>query len=350
VSLAASLSELSVDAKELLMAGASRPFFARPEYVDLMRCLGFVPGAAHLSVAEPWDDRIPVADMPQHPLMLPMHGGVSPARLVAQARLLALLLNVSHYAPSTAQSEVRDAVVELGCGNAALLCAMCPPTAALSCAGTDFATRPIKHAKMHMRHVDLRVAVGAPHIGTGAATAVFSHGVAPYLNEQQLCGHVAEGLRLLRAGGRLVLWMLHISHIGSRVHPSFFEEDGMRLQFCEGLAPLVEHVTVYRRLMTAVYPADFVLEGFYGIRIVRSTIAVNGSTTSSSSRSGSLLPMLHRVTLSDTKTWTTTVDMATAMRKTSKLFGRKRWVVGGEADAWETAALLELKRLQEAQT
>jgi hypothetical protein len=337
-----------------LLGNKLRPSF--PPYVEAMRCMAIMPELVHQQT-ESWDERVPEKKLTISPLFVAMHGGVSPARIVLQARLLAILLNVSHYRPRNitvaelshpVKGALRDVIVELGCGNAGLLMAMCPPIPELSCAGTDFAPRPIKHAAMHLPWIDVRVAIGAPHMGDATATAVFSHGVTPYLSHQQTCAHVGEGLRLLRPRGRLVFWMIHIRDIGTRHHPAFWEEGGRVLQFCPGLARLVKKASVYRQMAAAVYSADFAGMGFYGVRLLR-----NDAPFARNAGSGAALPPLWPPRKAPTpammNNWTAVMASARVSRITNRRAKgsktEKWWLVGGQPGPFETDAMAQINAL-----
>lgn len=272
----------SVDEKAPFLGSATDwtpTYGTRLTYAESMRCLGFVSGVNdHSKYNKPttWDDRIPVSVFESHhPSMIPMHGAVSPGRFAAQGLKMAEYLGVAKYAahlkamlsrrvtveeidamskvlsemPTRDDGKPADVIVELGCGNGGLLFFLCPPIPAVACHGVDFAPRAIAHAQHHIPWVDWRVDIAAPHIPTGTATAVLSHGVILLLNENQACHHVAEMLRLLKAGGRGVVWMAVQKPFVSRTAPTFFAEtlpNGERrlLQFCGDLGTLVSSIRV----------------------------------------------------------------------------------------------------------
>jgi hypothetical protein len=250
------------------------------DYMHAMRCLG--AGPSQLQTTDMWNERLPLAMLKAiFPSLLPMHGGVPPSYLPEQAHQMALLMGMDKYvaglgamlrssvrrpsavqdgmdamasllsAPSSSENSTateegasaavsaafpsqhhqpsikdmpEDIIVELGCGNAGVLFLMCPPVRSLACFGTDFAPRLIEHGRFHMPWIDLRVDIAAPHLPTGSASAVMSHGVLIVLTPDQACGHIGEILRLLKPSGLSVLWALTTKPFRSRMHPSFFHE------------------------------------------------------------------------------------------------------------------------------
>lgn len=181
-----------------------------------------------------------VVDVPlSHPVVAPLHGSVSPARLLLQSAFLARLTGIAGYLDHPSRKNAAEGgrsssdadndlvVVEMGAGNGGLLYGMCPPHERTRCYGTDFAAALVSRGNAALRELEqsrilLRQSCFAGHVATGDAAAVVSHAVMTYLKPDQACRHVAEALRMLRPGGRAVFWMLSRRWLGTRYHPSFF--------------------------------------------------------------------------------------------------------------------------------
>jgi hypothetical protein len=145
----------------------------------------------------------------------------------------ALGIVLSQLGAGVRQAEsMRDVVVELGTGNAAMLFPMCPPVADIVCFGSDFADVPIAHAKKFIPHIFLDV--GRTRAPLGKASAVLSNSVLMVLDGDAACGYVEEGLRLLRPGGVFFLQGAFNLKFVARFSPSFFVE------YMDGRKPMVE--------------------------------------------------------------------------------------------------------------
>jgi SAM-dependent methyltransferase len=185
-------------------------------------------------------------------------------------------------------------IVEFGCGHAALLASMCPPVNGIRCYGSDFSAKLIDVGRKHFPWLQLEPSTKAPSIPNGWANLALSHAVMIYLKPDALCNHVLEGLRILRPGGKLVLWMLWLTPFGAgtRIHPNFFvtgvEWDHVSsagyaantssgghlfLPYCsEGIGELVDRVEIWLADESAsIYAPRLNRGGPYGVVLRRKT-------------------------------------------------------------------------------
>ena len=307
-------------------------------YLEAHRCLGIGHTAAETETT--WSNRLPKSLVSSLiPSMFPIHGGVRPFILVEQARQMALLMGMGRYVagltamldgdlrrPSKVQdgidaqkralgsteealkAEVRnlrpkDVIVELGCGNAGLLFLMCPPVKELACFGTDFALRLIEHGQRHIPWIDLRVDIFAPHLPTGSASGVLSHGTLIVLTPPQACSHMKEVLRLMKPRGLAVIWGNTPKPFRSQFHPSFFHEyengtvaasffdrsqltvnvtSGRFLQFCPALGQYVRSMKFLMRDDHHKGPPLLNLDYEFGVVMERSHVEWKETTAEGS--------------------------------------------------------------------
>jgi SAM-dependent methyltransferase len=239
-----------------------------------------------------------------HPVFAPLHGGVTPQRLVRQGRAIAKLLGINDLVQNLTFDDGSRSVggplriVELGAGNGGLLFTMCPPHPRVRCFGVDFAPALIENGRRALKddHIDLRVGCMAPHVPTGSVNAFISHAVMTYLTADEACRHVGEALRVLRPGARGLFWMLNRKWQGTRYHESFFilpshtvitnsttrlatigtwtqqrGRDSKALPFCTAsLSALVDQVEVYIQGPTSmpIYPTK--PRAYFGVVLRRS--------------------------------------------------------------------------------
>jgi hypothetical protein len=148
-----------------------------------------------------WENRL---RRHEDPIMMPMHGGVVPSRMAR----LALQLSRRCPTPPVEQPHLwpnDTVIVELGCGNAALLSVVAPRAPHIVGVGTDVAKALVEHGSAFYPHLAVHRAIGAPMVPAGAATCVYSLGVLMLLSTSATCNYIAEGLRLLQPGGRMIL-------------------------------------------------------------------------------------------------------------------------------------------------
>lgn len=225
------------------------------------------------SNAEHWERRLVRGE---DPIFFPMHGGVTAQRMM---RLALQLMRLGPLELKDAASwPNRTVVVELGSGNAAALSVMAPPLPHVYGVGTDIARSLIAHARAFYPHLLTHAAIGAPMVPTGVAAYVVSIAVMMYLPEAAACNHVAEGLRLLRPGGVMVLHGIPRRNpaIGgwTTFGDAFFVDrrpDGARrfLPMCTNLHDLLADVELVNNGKLAVYPAPT----FITARLVRGEAA-----------------------------------------------------------------------------
>jgi SAM-dependent methyltransferase len=209
----------------------------RRYFIGLSCVVVYKPAEDHYSHASSWEERAgPLWNF--HPVLNPLHGKVSPSRLIKQARyllgvagakeVLDVLQAGFNEVPLSGAEKLMEGknylMVEFGCGHGALLASMCPPVKGIRCYGSDFSAKLIDVGKKHFPWLHLEPSTKAPAVPNGWADLALSHAVMIYLKEDALCNHVLEGLRVLRPGGKLVLWMLWLTPFGAgtRIHPSFF--------------------------------------------------------------------------------------------------------------------------------
>jgi hypothetical protein len=205
-------------------------------YFLAFECVGVYKSEQdHYALAETWEGK---AANKAHPVLTPLHGGVSPARLIGQGRyllkiagatsILKILNTKRKKDPEETASKALSGgtfnIVELGCGHAALLAAMCPPVKGVNCYGSDFSPKLIEVGRQYFPWMHLEAHTKAPAVPTGWANLSVSHGVLLCLRLEDVCDHILEGLRVLQPGGKFVLWTLWATPFGSatRLHPGFF--------------------------------------------------------------------------------------------------------------------------------
>lgn len=281
------------------------------DYFAALRCIGLyydVEAIERLGAAS-WEARAPNASW--HPVLVPMHGGVVPSRLVQQSEYLARVGGVTdalRAANATSASDIPDpldpstVIVELGGGNGGLLFAMCPPSPRVACYCADFAPGLLRHGAEHQPHIDFALGARARHVPSGAATLSVSHAVMTYLNEEQACEHLDELLRVLRPGGRALVYMLRATWQSTRYHPGFFSDKAGAaaddpdvdhvvrttvgsngtarsvLPFCPLLGQYVADISVVLNDTTAViYTPEYHRHATFAVTVTRSDAPYNAS-------------------------------------------------------------------------
>jgi SAM-dependent methyltransferase len=208
-------------------------------YFLAFECIGvYKPEGDTYASADKWEHRVG-SKLHLHPVLSPLHGGVSPARLIGQARYLLSvaeatpILQILDASPAEVDLNATAApslngktfgILEFGCGHGALLASMCPPVTGVHCHGSDFSPKLVEAGMKHFPWMQLEANTAAPSVATGSIDLAISHAVLSYIPEEAVCNHLLEGLRVLRPGGKFILWMLWATPFGAatRLHPGFF--------------------------------------------------------------------------------------------------------------------------------
>jgi hypothetical protein len=152
-------------------------------YFLAFECVGvYKPDEDPYASADKWEEKALIV-MHAHPVLTPLHGGVSPSRLIGQGRYLLKIAGANSILRilSTNSTEnpqvVADAalngstfnIVELGTGHAALLATMCPPVKGVRCYGSDFSPKLIEVGRHYFPWIQLETHTKAPAVPTGWA-------------------------------------------------------------------------------------------------------------------------------------------------------------------------------------
>jgi hypothetical protein len=235
----------------------------------------------------------------EDPILMPMHGGVVPSRMAR------LAVQLSRHCPTPPLEQPHlwpneTVIVELGCGNAALLSVVAPRAPHIVGVGTDVAKSLVEHGSIFYPHLAVHRAIGAPMVPAGAATCVYSLGVLMLLTTSATCNYIAEGLRVLHPGGRMILHGVprRFPKVGvwTTFRNAFFEKvvytnnattegnapDIVFLPVCSDIGRLVRRVTFLTSKHLAIYPPG---EQFMSVVVERNDAPFPCTTTSATSSS-----------------------------------------------------------------